>query len=224
MKLFLSDLHLGSPLFKYKKELMDLVQNSDVDEIYILGDLFDVWEDSLENIIEEYKEFFDYLNDTDKFVVILTGNHDPSAEEMRNYLDVLVVSQLEIELFGKKTLLIHGDKFDTATTIWKWWHKLWFPIHYVGQRAGFNFKKVMRNLIHTYRMGKKGKDYNDFVLNSEEKIYENYKEDFDIVVCGHTHLNKFIVAPGLTYINTGSLMDTSTYLVCDNNACTFGEI
>ena len=52
MDILMSDLHISSPLFKLDKEIIELYNNPKVKRVYILGDLFDTWEERIEKTLK----------------------------------------------------------------------------------------------------------------------------------------------------------------------------
>ena len=50
-KLYISDTHLGSPLFDSISYITSLITSPEFDEIYFLGDITDVWASLLMQII-----------------------------------------------------------------------------------------------------------------------------------------------------------------------------
>jgi predicted MPP superfamily phosphohydrolase len=71
--LFISDMHLDKRIEKQKlSEILDYINNSDYDFICIVGDIFD---DGLIDA-EEYRDFFKELRESNKNIIITTGNHD----------------------------------------------------------------------------------------------------------------------------------------------------
>ncbi len=53
--LFLSDLHLGSPLFRRKAEILNILKD-EYDKIIVVGDLLDVWYKSAYDIYRENED------------------------------------------------------------------------------------------------------------------------------------------------------------------------
>jgi len=64
--LFLSDFHLGSPLFESENEILSLL-NDDYDMVFLLGDTIDTWEDDLWSIVTKNNVLLRKLNSLPKF-------------------------------------------------------------------------------------------------------------------------------------------------------------
>lgn len=214
MKVFMSDLHIGSPLFKSYDLVLELYNDPKVEEIYILGDLFDTWEKNAFSSVRKSRYLIDVINNSGKTKAVIKGNHDPNLWIMKEILkDVYVTLSHSIYLFDKKTLLIHGDEFDRLIDV----SKIWFPIHYTLQRVGLNIKATARNAYHYISRIKKRQPYNSIVFRTEEKIVDYYGPEYDIIISGHTHMPKLIQLSNCFYVNCGSLVYKPTYVVVDKN-------
>jgi UDP-2,3-diacylglucosamine pyrophosphatase LpxH len=214
MKLFISDLHMGSPLFKKKMEIVELFNSPNIEDIYILGDVIDRLEKSLNKIIVENKFLIDTINDCGKVRVVIKGNHDPDMEKMREiFHNVLVTDKLETELFGKKTILIHGDETDVSVK----WSKFFFIFHYFSERLGFNLKGWVRDTAHSMSMKRQKLNYNSLVFESEKELYKKYCDNYKIIISGHTHLPKVVRLTKADYLNCGCVVRNPSYLLADLN-------
>ena len=219
MKVFISDLHMSSPLFKKGKEVKELFNSPNVEEIYILGDLLDTWEEDPFFTANRYSDLIELINK--KVTLIIKGNHDPSIEDMQKiFPDVLITTKHEMELFGKKVLLVHGDEVDRFDL----WARLWFPIHYCCERLGINFKAFVRNTFAKYKARKNNLKSNDLILKIEKDIVAKYKSECDILITGHSHLSKVVRSSEIDFANCGSLMDKPSYLIADKNTLVIKRI
>jgi UDP-2,3-diacylglucosamine hydrolase len=214
MKILMSDLHMSSPLFKLDREIIDLYNDTNVESVYILGDIFDVWEGCLSKTLEKRKDLIDKINNSGKTVVILKGNHDPDIDRLKEiFNNVFVAKSHTIELFGKKTLLVHGDEFDGT----EFWGKLLFTFQWPLERIGFNSKAWLREKIYKYKLWKTGLTNNSLVFDMEKKLVEKYGKDYNLIIAGHTHLTKLVKLDRVTYANTGNMLYNPSYLVADGN-------
>jgi len=223
-KLFISDFHLGSPLFKKEKQIIQLFNCNDYKEIYILGDIIDTWEDDLNNITEQYRLLIIAINNSPAKVFIIKGNHDPDIQKLKFiFHSCEVVDKIEIELNDTKVIMIHGDEFDDVIIKYMWVAKLWFPFHWLLERIGINIKGYLRELFHSISMKKDHKYYNDIVTETEERAVKKYK-DYSILIMGHTHLSKRVYISKPIYINTGSLIHDPCCIEYDNGIFTKKEL
>lgn len=214
MKIFISDLHISSPLFKMEKEVVDLFNDTEVKEIYILGDLLDTWEENPYKTAEKKKDFIYELNQCGKISVILRGNHDPEIPVMKEiFTNTVILDQHIMTLFGKKTILIHGHTFDDFVTK----NKSLFYIHFLAERVGLNLKGFFRTKYYNLIRFIDDAPKNSLVLKTEKSIVEKYSEDFDLIICGHTHIPKLVRLKEVDYINCGCVVYKPTYAVADKN-------
>lgn len=214
MKIFISDLHISSPLFKKDKDVIDLFNDPKVEEVYILGDLLDTWEQNPYKTAEKKKDFIYELNQSEKLKVILRGNHDPEIPVMREiFPNTVILDQHIMTLFGKKTILIHGHTFDEYVTR----NKPLFFIHYLGERVGLNLKGFFRTRYYNLVRFINDAPKNSLVLKTEKAIVEKYTNEFDLIICGHTHVPKLVRLESIDYVNCGCVIYKSTYAVADKN-------
>lgn len=203
MKVFISDLHIGSPLFIMEDIIVFLYSNPEITEVYILGDIFDVWEKSLNKILKDYKSLIDMINNSSKTKVIIKGNHDPELNVLQEVFNkILVTYKFSINAAGKKILLLHGHEFDGS----EFFTKLFFPIHWCFERLGINLKKWFREKIHKFLLWKNNLEYDSLVFNMEKKTIEKYGNMYDLVISGHSHMKKIVNLEKVTYINCGAVI------------------
>ena len=209
MELYISDLHLGSPLFKSKNIILDLF-DKDYDKIVIIGDLFDIWEGKIEGIVEDNIEIVDKIRSL-SIVIIVFGNHDPDIDTLK-----LLFPDAEVcmKYYSDDRIFIHGHEFDYLVTKYSWAAKMLFPIHWVLERCNINIKNWLVRLFHSIAAKRKKKYYNSLVLDIEKAAVEKYKKYFDVIIMGHTHLPKF-VDDEIMYINTGDFLHHKTYCIYD---------
>ena len=202
-RLFLSDLHLGSPLFKKEDEVISLVNAQEYDEIYILGDLFDTWEVFMCYITKKYKNLIKVLNDKGDKIVVIKCNHDPSLDKLKRILyNCTVIEGLYTTNFGDKSVVMaHGDEFDPDY----WWTITFFPIHWFLQRLGFNIKAWIRSVVYKREAEKLGVSLDGIVVEAERKLVEKYGE-YNILIFGHSHQSKIVKDGSFTAVNIGSVL------------------
>jgi len=215
MELYMSDLHLGSPLFKSKYEILNLL-NRDFEKVVIVGDLFDTWEDSFDAIIDKNKEIVSKIQQLSNLVII-KGNHDPDIDRLKEVFPNAEVCKNHD--FGR-VVFIHGHEFDSIVTKYSWVAKILFPIHWVLERFNLNLKGYLVRLFHSIAAKKNKKYYNSLVLNIEQEAIKKYRDKFNTIIMGHTHLPKHFTTEGIRYINLGNLLHHKTYCIYNNNEYT----
>jgi len=121
--LFISDLHLCASRPTINKVFIHFLQNTAIkaENLFILGDLFEYWagDDDLSHethadIIEAIKK----LTDADTQVFFMHGNRDflIGAQFSKATNIKLLPDPSEINLYGRRILLSHGDKLCTDDT------------------------------------------------------------------------------------------------------------
>jgi len=209
--LFLSDLHLGSPLFKSHAEVLNLLYE-DYDKIFITGDLVDIWEDDLSKIVSKDSVIINRINELTN-VVIVKGNHDPSVIELESvFPGKEICYEYGANIGGKKAMITHGDEFDNLIRKYSWLAKILFPIHWCLERIGVNAKWFFRELYYSVSVKINKTYYNDLVLNVEKELANKYRTDFHYLIVGHTHFPKITSENDFKYINCGDWTDHKSYV------------
>ncbi|MCD6112560.1 MAG: UDP-2,3-diacylglucosamine diphosphatase [Bacteroidales bacterium] len=213
---FISDLHLGIPSHKSSLEREKLFVewldeiSTDVEEIYLLGDIFDFWFEYKTVVPKGFVRLFGKLaelTDAGVKIFLFKGNHDIWAfNYFKKELGVEICRKPEIKTFNNKRFyLAHGDglgdgdigykflNFIFELRINQWLFKWIHPD--IGTRLGLYFSRRSRlaNIV------KKGKiETSNNVEKERLFVYsKNLVEkgiDVDYFVFGHRHipLNKKI--------------------------------
>ena len=213
--LFLSDLHLGSPLFESENEILSLLEG-EYDKIFLVGDIIDIWESNLVCIVCDNQNLLKKINTLNN-VVIIKGNHDPDIVGLESvFYKKYISDSFELNMDGKSVLIIHGDEFDWLVTRYSWLAKLLFPIHWFLERFGVNLKGWFRDLFCSISSKRDKKYYNELILEMEKELFNKYKNIYDCIVVGHTHLPKIIQEDGFTYVNCGDWVHNRTYVIYED--------
>jgi UDP-2,3-diacylglucosamine pyrophosphatase LpxH len=190
--LFLSDFHLGSPLFESNNDVMSLLDR-DYDMIFLIGDTIDTWEDNVWDIVNDNRVLIDKLNSIANLIVI-KGNHDPDMNILKTiFPEKTVASEFSLSIDGRLCIVVHGDEFDELVYKYSWVAKLLHPIQWICERIfKINLKGYFRELV------------------------EAYKKDYQCIVIGHTHLPKLIKRDDFIYANCGDWVYNKTYVTYEN--------
>lgn len=224
--LFISDLHAGSPLFKHREYLTNIIKNDKYERIVVVGDVIDVWEKSVESILDEKYSPIEALRFSDKQVFVVRGNHDPSVEVLQEIFPKAKVVDSSVVIDG--VVVVHGDEFDDLIIKYSKLARFLHYIHWVFERLGINFKAFFRTLFYSVSSKMNKKYYTELVYAITEKIIEKYG-NYDKIVTGHTHMPVImhysrVKHPDVTYMNCGDWVHNYTYLECDkNNVFTLNE-
>ncbi|HVC49842.1 MAG TPA: UDP-2,3-diacylglucosamine diphosphatase [Burkholderiales bacterium] len=118
---FISDLHLNEGSIKANEALMRFLEGPapQADAIYILGDLFEYWVGDDMLLLPFYREVADRLEILNRLGVRLYfqhGNRDfLIGEEFARHCGITLLPELQVlELYGKSTLIMHGDLLCTT--------------------------------------------------------------------------------------------------------------
>lgn len=230
---FASDLHLGIPdrptsLAREKRfcNWLDEIRH-DAEQLYLVGDLFDVWFEYKNVIPKGYTRFLGKLaelSDTGLHIEAFTGNHDLW---MRGYfeeeLNIPVHHQpIEREFNGKKFLIAHGDglgpgdhgyKFLKAvlrSPVSQWLYRRIHPDTGVGLAGWFS------------RLGPKHGDEEETFQGPEKEWLVQFaldklkQEHIDYFIFGHRHIAiEYPLPQNSLYVNLGDWIRYNSYAVFD---------
>jgi UDP-2,3-diacylglucosamine hydrolase len=193
---FIADLHLSSRDEKIHKIFFNFLQNiaPKADALYILGDLFKVWAGDDDNS-PFHKQVKIVLRIAAKKtpIFLLPGNRDfllgkVFAEESGC---VLLKDPTVIDLYGRKTLVTHGDKLCGKDRLYKWFRNV--ADKESNQRKFFMLPLVIRKFlahgVHALSCVHKGmlptKKLIDTVQREAISLMKEY--NVDQIIHGHLH-------------------------------------
>jgi len=222
--LFISDIHLGLQSKEVEKEKEKLLVNflefaeSNCDELFIVGDLFDYWFEYKRVYQKGYFRTLTALNNlTDKGIKIhyFIGNHDFLHRDFfeKEIGAVLYKDAISFSLIEKNFFIGHGDGMvenDIGYKILKW---------------------VLRNKITQWMYSMLHPDFGIWLASRTSKSSREYttKKDYgevdglfeaakkkidegsDYVIFGHLHKKVFANYNNGSYINLGSWLDEPCY-------------
>jgi UDP-2,3-diacylglucosamine hydrolase len=233
---FVSDLHLGTPdkesSFRREKRFVAWLDSvkGDAAEIYLLGDIFDMWFEYKRVIPRGYSRLLGKFAElADKGVVFhyFTGNHDMWIGDyfttefgMKIYRKPVVRT-----INGKKFFIGHGDGLGPGDYGYKFIKRVFAGKlnQWLYARLHPNFALGLADFFS--RRSRAATGNNDEVFVSEEKemlvrFARQYLEieHIDYFVFGHRHLKLDIkISENSRYINTGQWITGSSYAVFDGN-------
>lgn len=219
-RLILSDLHLGSPLFTKRKEVIQALCSEEFSDIIFNGDLLDIWETNIDNIKRDNLSIITVINDVSnkKPVYYILGNHDPQVKDIKKiFPNIIIVNELQID----DLFIIHGDEFDNLVTKYSFLAKILFIPHWVGERLGLNIKAFFREITQSVSNKKDKSYYKQLVRDIDKAALKKYSKRCQYLIMGHTHSPKIIESPDCTYINGGDLIHNHTYVVFDIDSKSF---
>jgi UDP-2,3-diacylglucosamine hydrolase len=232
---FASDFHLGAPNYEEslerEKKIVDWLNQieSDVEELYLLGDIFDFWFEYKHTIPKGSTRFLGKIAEfSDKGIPVhlFAGNHDMW---IFGYLQketgmIYHKKPLSATLKGKRFFLAHGDGLGPGDTSYKILKKI-----FRNKLAQWLFARIHPNLgitiarkwSHSSRIanGESPK-----FQGEEKELQVKYvkelakKENYDYYVFGHRHKPiDMKIDPNIRYINLGDWITNFTYGEFDGN-------
>lgn len=198
---FLTDLKEGKVI-----SLVDSTElgreKSPIDDLYILGDLFDFWFCRKEHIHPEFQLVISKLMELQKTGVrihLCEGNHDFFMKEY--FHDVLEMEVFEesadIKLNNINTLIAHGDTVDRTNYFYLLFRKI------LRSRAFYHLQRSIPSSIHWAIAGIISKTSKTMTVEDGAVLVEKMlsfatgklREEYDAVILGHCH------QPVLRYFN-----------------------
>ena len=202
MDLLLSDVHLRGLDDPNQDMLIELLEGQQWSRVFVLGDLFHFWWGHDGQVSAQFVPVLASLHAlvrAEVQVYFIPGNHDFAVGEGLEKLGIQVVPELELDLAGYRTLLVHGDQADLS----------------FGYRSAATLLRstpfaVLMRMLGATRGAKLGSRLAaDHVGGGNERVLEAQKiwadarlgSGCELVVCGHSHV------PGLYQRGQGALLN-----------------
>jgi UDP-2,3-diacylglucosamine pyrophosphatase LpxH len=208
--LIISDIHLGSDLFRAEK-LEEIIKSYNAKKLILNGDIFDSL--NLKRLHTEHWNFLSLIRKVSKKseVVWIHGNHDSMALELSGLLGVKIYKKHFWKSNHKKFMAIHGHQFDRLS------HKniiisgvATFFYHLIQKIDTKN--RILSHFIK--RTNKSWLRLSDQVTRGA-LLYARLNK-VDIIFCGHTHIARHEEKNGIEYYNSGSWdAKPSHYIIVD---------
>jgi UDP-2,3-diacylglucosamine hydrolase len=226
---FISDIHLGlqdkATEDEKERKLIDFLKfaQTNCDELFIVGDLFDYWFEYKRVYQKGYYRTLTAIKDlSEKNVKIhyFIGNHDFLHRDFfeKEFGAIMYQDVLSTELNGKKFFIAHGDGMvsnDTGYNILKWiLRNRFFQWLYSLLHPDLGIALASRTSKSSRQYTDK-KDYGE-VDGLFEAAKKKIVEGFDYVIFGHLHRRIWEVYKNGNYINLGSWLDKPCYGVLKN--------
>lgn len=231
---FASDFHLGVPPGIPSKERERLILSwldyidSDVSELYLVGDLFDFWFEYRHAIPKGFVRFqarIAQLTDRGIPVYFFTGNHDMwMFDYFEKELGVTIFREPIERIYNGKLFYIgHGDGLGPGDRGYKFIKKVFAArwSQWLFARLHPNFGIGLANYFSRKSRAATGDSDSHFLGEEHEWLALYSKEQevlkhHDFYIFGHRHLPLQIpVSENATYINLGEWLHYNTYLEFD---------
>ncbi|KAF7775107.1 UDP-2,3-diacylglucosamine hydrolase [Pseudoalteromonas citrea] len=194
---FISDLHLSddrSDITEAFFTFVDEHMSPDVDALYILGDFFEVWigDDERAPLANMVAEKLNGLKELNIDVYFLHGNRDfligKRYAKQANFH--LLPEQAVIDLYGNKTVILHGDEMCTQDIAYQNFRKKsrgwWWPKLILATPLWYR-RRVAKKARQKSKENQKGKSLDILDVTSEavQAMFEKYH--VYNMIHGHTH-------------------------------------
>jgi len=230
--LFISDLHLSAERPDITALFIRFLNNEarQAEALYILGDLFEAWLGD-DMVLPEYAEAIaamKALSDNGVPVFIMHGNRDFLLGETFTAMSgtTLLDDPTRIDLYGKPTLLLHGDTLCTDDVKYQQFRAMVRNPAWQQQMLALSPQERLK-LAKEYRemsqaeTGNKAEDIMDVNQHTLEQVMQ--EKDVYHMIHGHTHrpaVHKFKVDSHTAQrIVLGDWYKQGSVLVCDENGC-----
>lgn len=232
---FASDFHLGAPnaeISAQREQKIIAWLNSiseDVEELFLVGDIFDFWFEYNHVIPKGYIRFLGKLADLRAKNVpihIFTGNHDLwLGDYLEKELGIKIYyAPLQIQRNGKSFFIGHGDGLGPGDKNYKRLKKIFtnplckWLFKWLHPDIGIGFASFLSRSSRAKQTAKEtfvSKEDEWLYAYCERKIKEFPKTDYFIF--GHRHLPLDITLENnyTRYINLGEWLSSYTYAVFD---------
>ncbi|MBN2460283.1 MAG: UDP-2,3-diacylglucosamine diphosphatase [Candidatus Cloacimonetes bacterium] len=229
--IFVSDFHLKYNTDKTEEQrtarIISFLKSlqGECDVLILNGDIFDLWFCWRRVIIKDYFPVLKILADLRESgcrLIFIAGNHDFwFGDFLKKYLGIEIYPDCFQEvLAGKKVFAAHGDLYtinDIRYKIFRFFIRKKIPrfifsiIHPdLALNIGLLFSRSSRRKIIPPRL-------NTLRAQGLLKYAQMHRDDYDIMVMGHSHLPVSQTIGNLTYINTGDWLQHNTYAELNNS-------
>lgn len=244
--IFISDVHLKNTtderygqlinFFDDIKEgkVMSLIEtdgskkkNTFIDDLYIVGDLFDFWFCSKENIYPAFTLIINKLIELQKAgirVHLIEGNHDFFLREY--FHDVLAIEVFEewadVKMNSMRALIGHGDTIDKANLKYLLFRK------FLRSRLFYHFQSFIPARVRWALAGFSSVASKEMTVEAGDELLEKmlsfavdkFQGDYDAVIVGHCHkpvLRHYTVAgKKKAFVSLGDWINHNSFLYYEN--------
>lgn len=232
--LFISDLHLCASRPEITSGFIDFLQTTAIqaEALYILGDLFEYWagDDDMEDLHHQTViNAFKQLAGTGVKIFFMHGNRDfLIGADFCNVSNVaLLPDPTLINLYGRRTLLTHGDALCTDDTAYQMFRR---QVRQSKWQSEFLSQPLAarKAQIEAIRMRseqeKSGKAYEIMDVNQQAVEALLAEHDYpELLIHGHTHRPfEHHVKLGkhkITRWVLGDWYEQGSYLICSKEGC-----
>ncbi len=234
---FISDLHLDASRPQMIQEFLEFLSalQNQAEALYILGDLFEYWigDDILEQAEHEFWPIIiklQQLSDRGVKLYFVAGNRDfLLGDEFANMTRCKIINQSEsvIDIYGTKTLIMHGDTLCTDDVEYLKFRKL---LRSQAWKDNFLSKSISDRIKHALKLRNTSKQQtqqkNETILDVNQTAVIDAMQHHQVqqLIHGHTHrmaTHRFSIKGQLVKrFVLGDWHDKAHFLSISSNSCT----
>lgn len=197
--IFISDIHLNEFQPEMTQRFVQfLAKNQEnIEKLYILGDLFDYWigDDDATPLSQQISQTLKKCADTGMKIYFIYGNRDYLIG--KNFAHVCGMTLLKqktvIDLYGTRTLLMHGDLLCTEDRHYQWYRKVMFST--LMKKIVLLLPLYLRRLLakklrHVSQESNRIKSIKLMDVSEASVIGDFLSYKADLLIHGHTHQPK----------------------------------
>ncbi len=242
----ISDIHVKSPQDERYQLLLKFLNHEvtqKADQIFLLGDIFDLMVGPHPEYFDIYPEFFTSLTNLvrkNKIVHYFEGNHDLHIKKL--FLNLLKKENMSDKLLqfhsgpwtyaihGKNYYFSHGDELEPGNYSYKIYKKILMskPMELViSEVAPFKLVDYIGTNASKLSRSKGKRTYNEeknrqkFRQGAIEKAHGQY----EFIIAGHSHIQENIELKGreksFRYVNNGFLPQSRSFISIDHHEVKF---
>ena len=232
--IIVSDVHLEDLSGPRERHFLEFLEThaAEVDRLYVLGDLFDVWPGTSQRLLDRFEPVFRLFAgvvNRGGEVHYVEGNHDfQLGKSLEKKIGVKVhLEQIRENWDGQKILFCHGDTVNEHDVVYlrirKVLRSFWFRLVrfvlpdrlslFLGTTASrYSRDTQAKRPDNEARRGRIKDRY-------REIVGELFKKGNDVVIMGHTHIPEdYRLQIGdrpCRYLNSGDWMSSFTFIRYD---------
>ena len=222
--IWISDVHLGTPQC-HAKRLLELLQLTESESLYLIGDIVDRWEGKRQQYwdqsdTEVVQAIVEKASQGTKVVFVPCNHGAPFRKFIGLHLKGIQIQDelVHVTAQGKRMLVLHGDRFDSAAN-----GAFWLRC------CGAPFAPKIRRMLQAVdnwreRIGLREWSVSDLQdIKPVDAVYlrsfelaltnEARQKGLDGVICSHVHKPEIRDISGILYCNDGDWVKHQSALV-----------
>lgn len=234
----ISDIHVQNPTDDRYQLLLKFMRHQkthSVDEIFFLGDIFDLMVGPHQEYLAVYHEFFEELKnllDKGKSVHYFEGNHDLHIKKLFQKLNGnfnIHHSPLNLKFDNKNYYLSHGDELEPGNYPYKIYKKILMshPLEFIASNVPFHMVEKIGKKASSMSKKRGRRIYNEEKNRAKfrQGATQVAKNGHHFIIAGHSHIKENVelrtTEGTFQYVNNGFLPNTQEFLYMQGNKVEF---